>query len=141
MAKSNLVEAKPNTIVTGTTIKGDVTASGDFRIDGTLIGSIKCKGKIVIGETGTIEGEIECQNADFSGSIKAKDWYFIPVNRKFKQITLSPAPCGNIYPRTLWPFKQTLNVTCSDPGTCNCFTIDLYNPVSGMDSNTFGRSS
>lgn len=72
MAKSNIVEAKPNTIVTGTTIKGDVTASGDFRIDGTLIGSIKCKGKIVVGETGNIEGEIECQNADFSGSIKAK---------------------------------------------------------------------
>jgi len=72
MAKSNIVEAKPNTIVTGTIIKGDVTASGDFRIDGTLIGSINCKGKIVVGETGTIEGEIECQNADFSGNIKAK---------------------------------------------------------------------
>lgn len=72
MAKSNIVEAKPNTIVTGTIIKGDVTASGDFRIDGTLIGSIKCKGKVVVGETGTIEGELECQNADFSGNIKAK---------------------------------------------------------------------
>jgi cytoskeletal protein CcmA (bactofilin family) len=72
MAKSNIVEAKPNTIVSGTTIKGDVSASGDFRIDGTLIGSIKCKGKIVVGETGTIEGEIECQNADLSGTIKAK---------------------------------------------------------------------
>lgn len=72
MAKINIVEAKPNTIVTGTIIKGDVTASGDFRIDGTLIGSINCKGKIVVGETGTIEGEIECQNADLSGTIKAK---------------------------------------------------------------------
>jgi len=72
MAKSIIVEAKPNTIVTGTTIKGDVTASGDFRIDGTLIGSITCKGKIVVGETGTIEGEIDCQNADLSGTIKAK---------------------------------------------------------------------
>lgn len=72
MAKNIIVEAKPNTIVTGTIIKGDVTASGDFRIDGTLIGSIKCKGKIVVGETGTIEGEIECQNADLSGNIKAK---------------------------------------------------------------------
>ena len=72
MAKNNIVEAKPNTIVTGTIIKGDVTASGDFRIDGTLIGSINCKGKIVVGETGTIEGEIICQNADLSGNIKAK---------------------------------------------------------------------
>ena len=72
MAKTNIVEAKPNTIVTGTIIKGDVIASGDFRIDGSLIGSINCKGKIVVGETGSIEGEIECQNADLSGTIKAK---------------------------------------------------------------------
>ncbi len=72
MAKNNIAEAKPNTIVSGTTIKGEVTTTGDFRIDGTLIGSINCKGKIVVGQTGTVEGEIECQNADFSGRIKAQ---------------------------------------------------------------------
>ena len=54
--------------------QGDVYVADGFGkvIDGTLIGSINCKGKIVVGETGTIEGEIECQNADFSGNIKAK---------------------------------------------------------------------
>ena len=72
MAKNNIIEAKPNTIVSGTTIKGEITTNGDFRIDGKLIGSIICKGKIVVGQSGTIEGEIECQNADLSGSISAQ---------------------------------------------------------------------
>jgi cytoskeletal protein CcmA (bactofilin family) len=72
MVKNNIVEAKPNSIVAGTKIKGEVESSGDFRIDGTLIGSITCKGKIVVGQTGTIEGEIKCQNADLSGTIKAQ---------------------------------------------------------------------
>lgn len=72
MAKNITTEAKPNTIVSGTIIKGEITASGDFRIDGTLIGAINCKGKIVVGQSGTIEGEIQCQNADVSGTINAQ---------------------------------------------------------------------
>ncbi|GAB4321018.1 MAG: polymer-forming cytoskeletal protein [Bacteroidales bacterium] len=72
MAKIPMQETKPNTIVNGTTIKGEIISDGDFRIDGTLIGSIKSKGKIVVGESGSIEGEVECRNADFSGRIQAK---------------------------------------------------------------------
>ena len=73
MVKNNIIaEAKPNAIVAGTTIKGEIISNGDFRIDGQLVGSIICKGKIVVGQSGTIEGEIECQNADLSGTIKAK---------------------------------------------------------------------
>jgi cytoskeletal protein CcmA (bactofilin family) len=30
-----------------------------------------CKGKIVVGPTGKIEGDIQCQNADFSGEVRA----------------------------------------------------------------------
>jgi cytoskeletal protein CcmA (bactofilin family) len=71
MTKNNIIETKPNNIVAGTSIKGEITADGDFRIDGTLVGSINCKGKIVIGQSGNIEGEIICQNADISGRIRA----------------------------------------------------------------------
>ncbi len=73
MAKNIEVESPAiNIIGNGTTIKGDINASGDMRIDGTLIGSINSKGKVVIGVTGVVEGEIVCQSADFSGTIKAK---------------------------------------------------------------------
>lgn len=61
-----------NMIANGTIIKGDVKTNGDIRIDGTLTGTIDCKGKIVVGPTGVVEGEIMCQNGVFSGSIKAK---------------------------------------------------------------------
>ena len=56
MAKNNISEAKPNTIVSGTVIKGEISTNGDFRIDGKLIGSINCKGKIVVGQSVSIEG-------------------------------------------------------------------------------------
>jgi len=72
MAKNITVEAQTNTIVSGTVIKGEITANGNFRIEGTLIGTINCKGKIVVGQTGTVEGEMQCQSADFSGTIKAQ---------------------------------------------------------------------
>ena len=60
-----------NILGPGAVIKGEIQVNGDFRIDGTLEGSIQCKGKIVVGSTGKIEGEIQCQNADFSGEVKA----------------------------------------------------------------------
>jgi cytoskeletal protein CcmA (bactofilin family) len=60
-----------NLLGSGTTVKGEIRLNGDFRIDGTFIGSINCKGKVVVGPSGVIEGEIVCQNADFSGDIKA----------------------------------------------------------------------
>jgi len=60
-----------NILGPGTMVKGEIKVNGDFRVDGSLIGNIYCKGKIVVGPTGIIEGEINCQNADFSGDVKA----------------------------------------------------------------------
>lgn len=61
-----------NLVGTGTTIKGEITSNGDIRIDGTLIGQVRSKGKVIVGSTGLVEGDIFCQNADISGNIKAK---------------------------------------------------------------------
>lgn len=75
MAKYNEPETSSNNINLigfGTEIHGDVTCNGDLRIDGTLIGNIAAKGKIVIGETGKIKGEISCKNSDVSGFIDGK---------------------------------------------------------------------
>jgi cytoskeletal protein CcmA (bactofilin family) len=60
-----------NLLGAGTIVKGEIKLNGDFRIDGMFIGSINCKGKVVVGNTGVVEGEIICQNADFSGEVKA----------------------------------------------------------------------
>lgn len=72
MAKINEIDSSSiNILGAGTIVKGEISANGDFRIDGTLLGSINAKGKLVIGATGSVEGEIICQNADFSGNVKA----------------------------------------------------------------------
>ncbi len=61
-----------NLIGAGTIIEGDVTTNGDIRIDGSLIGKVTVKGKLVIGVSGSIDGEAICQNADVSGMLKGK---------------------------------------------------------------------
>ncbi len=61
-----------NQIMAGTTITGDVVCDGNIRIDGILNGNLVAKGKVVIGPNGVIEGELNCQNADISGTVKAK---------------------------------------------------------------------
>ena len=72
MAKPHENTGVVNLIGVGTTISGDVTSSGDIRVDGTLKGSINTKGKVVVGSTGIVEGDVVCQNADISGELKAK---------------------------------------------------------------------
>jgi cytoskeletal protein CcmA (bactofilin family) len=73
MVKNNTTESSSvNIIGAGTIIDGDITTNGDMRIDGSLKGSINVKGKLVVGISGNIDGEIICQNADVSGTIKGK---------------------------------------------------------------------
>ena len=64
-------------ISSGTTLKGDITSSGDLRIDGTLVGNINCSSKVIIGANGVVEGDISGQQADImgkvSGTIKVKE--------------------------------------------------------------------
>ncbi|HEY4798239.1 MAG TPA: polymer-forming cytoskeletal protein [Bacteroidia bacterium] len=61
-----------NIIGAGTVIEGDIKSDSDIRVDGTLNGSLITKGKLVLGSTGIVEGEITCQNADISGTITGK---------------------------------------------------------------------
>ncbi|MFL5764740.1 MAG: polymer-forming cytoskeletal protein [Bacteroidia bacterium] len=73
MAKNAASDSQSvNLIGAGTTIEGDITTNGDMRIDGSLTGTINVKGKLVIGASGSVEGEIICQNADISGTLKGK---------------------------------------------------------------------
>ena len=66
-----------NTIEKNTTFVGNFVSESDFRVDGTFEGSIETKGKIVIGEKGSINGTIVCNSADiagnFTGNIQVQD--------------------------------------------------------------------
>ena len=64
-------------ISSGTILKGDISSNSDLRIDGTVIGNIKSSAKIIIGNTGVVEGDIAGNQADIvgkvSGNIRAKE--------------------------------------------------------------------
>lgn len=64
-------------ISAGTTLKGDISSNSDLRIDGTIIGNVTSSSKIVIGASGSVEGDITGNQADIvgkvSGNIKTKD--------------------------------------------------------------------
>ena len=75
MAKINEPEFNANNINLvgfGTEINGDIKSSGDLRIDGILVGNLNVKGKVVVGETGKIKGELVCKNSDISGVVEGK---------------------------------------------------------------------
>jgi cytoskeletal protein CcmA (bactofilin family) len=61
-----------NLISIGTDITGDIKSNGDIRIDGSLTGNLNTKGKVVIGATGKVKGEIICKNSEVAGIIEGK---------------------------------------------------------------------
>jgi cytoskeletal protein CcmA (bactofilin family) len=73
MAKNNETDNTTiNLISNGTDITGDIRSNGDIRIDGSLKGNLSTKGKVVIGPTGKINGEVACKNSEVSGTIDGK---------------------------------------------------------------------
>lgn len=61
-----------NLISLGTHIEGHINSQSDIRIDGSLKGNIKTSGKLVIGESGSVNGEVICKNGDISGKLEGK---------------------------------------------------------------------
>jgi cytoskeletal protein CcmA (bactofilin family) len=70
-SKSTSSSGMPNHINSDTVIEGSIKARGNLRIDGKLTGTLECQGRVVIGASGIIEGDIKCENAEIEGSLKA----------------------------------------------------------------------
>ncbi len=80
------VQVGVNIIAAGTFIKGDIESKGDFRIDGKVEGNITTQGKIFVGETGLIVGNVVCGRSDiageFQGTIRVKELLSITEKAK-----------------------------------------------------------
>lgn len=87
---------KTNRIVEGTEINGDIISQADFRLDGQLKGNFSSSGKIVIGPTGSIKGDVICRNADiegkFHGILKVEEI----LNVKAKATISGEVTCGKL---------------------------------------------
>lgn len=58
-----------NLLSNDTELTGDIVINSNIRIDGIVNGNIKCSGKITIGPTAIINGDIDCVDIDISGEI------------------------------------------------------------------------
>lgn len=66
-----------NMIAQGTHMEGTIDAGNDIRVDGYLKGTLNCKGRVIIGVEGEINGDVVCQNAivegSFNGTMNVKE--------------------------------------------------------------------
>ena len=107
-----------NIVAQGTSIQGDIESSGDFRIEGSLKGNIIVKGKIVIGASGVVEGQINCQSADISGKVS--------VNMKVTELTILRSTSdfkGEIFTK-----KLSIEPGAMFSGSCQMGSVPLPKP-------------
>ena len=63
---------KINLIGVGTTIEGNISSKENIRFDGILVGNLYTKGKVFIGQSGKVNGEIKCRNCEVEGVVEGK---------------------------------------------------------------------
>jgi cytoskeletal protein CcmA (bactofilin family) len=90
------VEKGRNVISAGTVIVGNLNAEGDLRVEGHVIGTLVCNAKLVVSETGYIEGNVDARNATIEGEIKGN-----VVTRELLQIDKTGKVFGDIFTQKL----------------------------------------
>ena len=108
-------------ISAGTVIKGEIQSPYDLRIDGTFEGKIQTKGRVVIGESAIIKGNIICENIDLWGVVEGdlfvKDTLALKEGCKMN---------GNI---NISRLSVELGATFN--GTCRTITEEEFNKLTG----------
>lgn len=122
MAKTQETSAPEiNIIQKGTEITGNIQCAGDIRIDGAVNGTLISQGKLVVGSSGVIDGEIKCKNADVSGVINAK------INvEELLQLKSTANIVGDISTHKL----------SIEPGATFTGSCDMNNKVNGLKNDT-----
>jgi len=58
-----------NMLSLDTDLDGNIKVNSDIRIDGNIKGDVTCKGKLTLGKSGVINGNIICDDAEISGVV------------------------------------------------------------------------
>ena len=125
MAKSetNLNVNSISRISAGTVIKGEILSPSDIRIDGTFEGKVQSKGRVVVGETAVVKGDIICDNIDLWGKVNG--------NIFVKDTLALMEGChvdGNLNVRRL-----SVELGATFNGNCRMITDGEFNKVAGVE--------
>lgn len=63
---------KINSIMEGTSIEGEIKSDSNIRIDGRVKGTINVRGRLIVGASGLVEGDVTCQSSDIEGTVNGK---------------------------------------------------------------------
>lgn len=103
MANTNTKNSDPGVnvnevsrIAQGVVVKGDISSLADIRIDGQVDGTVFSDGKVVVGETARLSGNLLCTTVDLWGKMDGDIYVKDILSLKSSSIVN-----GNIYVRKL----------------------------------------
>ena len=111
-------------ISAGTVIKGEILSPTDIRIDGTFEGRVQSKGRVVVGESATIKGDIVCENIDLWGKVEGN--LFVKDTLSLKEGCVVD---GNLHIRRL-----AVELGATFNGNCKTITEAEFNKLAGVDA-------
>ena len=111
-------------ISAGTVIKGEIVSPSDIRIDGTFEGKVQTKGRVVVGETALVKGDIICENIDLWGKVNG--------NVFVKDTLALMEGChvdGNLNIKRL-----SVELGATFNGNCRMITDGEFNKIAGLEA-------
>ena len=111
-------------ISAGTVIKGEIQSPYDIRIDGTFEGKVQTKGRVVVGESASVKGDVICENIDLWGKMEGN--VFVKNTLALKEGCVVD---GNLNVR-----KISVELGSSFNGTCRMITEQEFDKLAGVES-------
>ena len=109
-------------ISAGTVIKGEIISPTDIRIDGTFEGKVTSNGRVVLGETAVVKGDIICDNIDLWGKVEGN--VYVKDTLSLKEGCIIN---GNLHIRRL-----AVELGATFNGSCRTITEAEFNKLSGV---------
>jgi cytoskeletal protein CcmA (bactofilin family) len=119
MSDSNSVSR----ISAGTVIKGEIISPNDIRIDCMFEGTLKVKGKVVIGSTAIVKGDIICDNCDICGKLDGNVYVKDTLGLKDGCVVN-----GNLHIRRI-----SVELGSTFNGNCRMMNEGEFDKLSGVD--------
>ena len=118
-------------ISAGTVIKGEILSPTDIRIDGSFEGRVQSKGRVVVGESATIVGDIVCENVDLWGKVEGN--LFVKDTLSLKD---GCVVSGNLHIRRL-----SVELGATFNGNCKTITEAEFDKLAGVETAAHPKQS